>query len=201
MAETVDELVVKIKADVGQLNKQLSQIQAKSGTVGKQAGSNLATMGAGAAGASLGLKKMLGPLAGVGAIFAAGRLASSIADVGSRFEDLQDSLTLVFGGEQNAQQAFKQIKTFAQTTPFQIDDVTKAFIGLKSAGIEPTTDMLQTFADTASVATDTKGTFEALITFFQRSAAGGASLVELNRINDRGIDIFGRFLQLCKVIT
>ena len=189
---TVDELVVKIKADVGQLNKQLSQIQAKSGTVGKQAGANLATMGAGAAGASMGLKKMLGPLVGIGAIFAGGRLASSIADVGSRFEDLQDSLTLVFGGEQNAQRAFKQIKTFAQTTPFQIDDVTKAFIGLKSAGIEPTTDMLQTFADTASVATDTKGTFEALITFFQRSAAGGASLVELNRINDRGIDIFGR---------
>ena len=190
--QTVDELVVKIKADVGQLNKQLSQIQAKSGTVGKQAGSNLATMGAGAAGASMGLSKLLAPLASVGAIFAGGRLASSIASVGSRFEDLQDSLTLVFGGEQNAQQAFKQIKQFAQTTPFQIDDVTKAFIGLKSAGIEPTVDMLQTFADTASVATDTKGTFEALITFFQRSAAGGASLVELNRINDRGIDIFGR---------
>jgi hypothetical protein len=189
---TVDELVVKIKADVGQLNKQLSQIQSKSGTVGKQAGSNLATMGAGAAGASMGLSKMLTPLLSVGAVFAGARLAGEIATVGSRFEDLQDSLTLVFGGEQNAQQAFKEIKTFAQTTPFQIDDVTKAFIGLKSAGIEPTTDMLQTFADTASVATDTKGTFEALITFFQRSAAGGASLVELNRINDRGIDIFGR---------
>ena len=59
---TVDELVVKIKADVGQLNKQLSQIQAKSGTVGKQAGANLAAMGAGAAVAQMGAEISLGPL-------------------------------------------------------------------------------------------------------------------------------------------
>lgn len=192
MAKELDQLIIKIKADTKSLQASLKQIEGKIKTTGS---AGAAAFGAGAAGGGLAgmLKKVKGPaIAAAAAIGGIGIAAKKVLDAGSSFEDLTDSLNIVFGGAEEGAKAFEEVKRFAQTTPFQIDTATKAFIGLKSAGIDPTVDMLQTFADTASVATDQLGTFEALITFFQRSAAGGASLVELNRINDRGIDIFGR---------
>ena len=186
----IDNLIVRIKADTKSLQKSLKQIEGKIRVTGA---TGSAAFGMTGAGLGANLKKLKGPaIAAAGGITAIGVATSKILGVGSTFEDLRDSLDLVFGSAEAGQQAFDDILKFAQTTPFQIDTVTKAFIGLKSAGIEPNLHMLQTFADTASIATDQLGTFEALITFFQRSAAGGASLVELNRINDRGIDIFGR---------
>lgn len=180
---TLDELVVRIKADTKNLNASLTKLKSDLGGVDKKAK-------AAGGGAFAGLKgKAIAAAAAIGGITVA---LNKVAQSGMVFEDLKDSLDIVFGSAEAGDEALAKITNFAQTTPFQIDDVTKAFIGLKSAGIEPTVKMLQTFADTASIATDQKGTFEALVTFFQRSAAGGASLVELNRINDRGIDIFGR---------
>ena len=181
--QTLDELVVRIKADTKNLNASLTKLKSDLGGVDKKAK-------AAGGGAFAGLKgKAIAAAAAIGGITVA---LNKVAQAGMVFEDLKDSLDIVFGSAEAGDEALAKITNFAQTTPFQIDDVTKAFIGLKSAGIEPTVKMLQTFADTASIATDQKGTFEALVTFFQRSAAGGASLVELNRINDRGIDIFGR---------
>lgn len=186
----IDNLVVRIKADTKQLNASLKKLEGKIKVTGAAGGAAFGMAGGGLGGK---LKQVKGgAVAAAAAIAGIGIATKKVLDVGSTFEDLRDSLDLVFGGVDEGQKAFDDILKFAQTTPFQIDTVTKAFIGLKSAGIEPNLDMLQTFADTASIATDQLGTFEALITFFQRSAAGGASLVELNRINDRGIDIFGR---------
>ena len=183
---TLDDLIVRIRADTKSLNAALGRLK---GDLGGVSGKAKAT-GAATAGALAGIKGKA--LAAAAAVAGIGTAMNKVAQAGMVFEDLKDSLDIVFGSAQAGDKALAEITRFAQTTPFQIDDVTKAFIGLKSAGIEPTVKMLQTFADTASIATDQKGTFEALITFFQRSAAGGASLVELNRINDRGIDIFGR---------
>ena len=183
---TLDELVVRIKADTKSLNAALGKLKGDLGGVNNSAKGAAAGTGA----ALAGIKGKA--LAAAAAIAGIGVALNKVAQAGMVFEDLKDSLDIVFGSAEAGDKALAQITQFAQTTPFQIDDVTKAFIGLKSAGIEPTVKMLQTFADTASIATDQKGTFEALVTFFQRSAAGGASLVELNRINDRGIDIFGR---------
>ena len=190
MAKELDQLVIKIKADTKSLNASLKQLEGKIRVTGAAGG---AAFGAAGGGLAASLKKVKGPaIAAAAAIAGIALPMKGILAAGSSFEDLTDSLNIVFGSAEEGAKAFDEVKRFAQTTPFQIDTAAKAFIGLKSAGIEPTVEMLQTFADTASVATDQLGTFEALITFFQRSAAGGASLVELNRINDRGIDIFSR---------
>mgnify|MGYP003135809825 FL=1 len=103
------------------------------------------------------------------------------------FEDLKDSLDTVFGSMKAGDAAMKRVFDFAATTPFQVETATKAFIALKSVGIEPTNKMLQTFADTASVSVDQLGVFEALVRTVQRSAAGGLGLEELNMLSDRGI--------------
>ena len=103
------------------------------------------------------------------------------------FEDLKDSLDVVFGSMKDGDKAMKNILEFAQTTPFQIEEVTKAFIALRSVGIEPNRDMLQTFADTASTSIDQLGAFQALVRTVQRAASGGLGLEELNMLDDRGI--------------
>jgi len=181
----IDKLVIKIEADTKQLKSQLDQIQGKIRVTGAAGGAAFAGMAAG-------LSKIKGP-----AIAAAVGIAAIVlplkaaAGAGSQFEDLKDSLDSVFGSITAGDAAMQKIFTFAQTTPFQIEDATKAFIALKSAGIEPSMDMLQTFADTASVSVDQLGTFEALIRMVQRSASGGMGLEELNMISDRGIDVLG----------
>ena len=180
MAKTVDELIVEIKADTKDLNAKLRNIE---GTLGRtsQAGRGafvpmIASVGR--------LIPLLGAVAaGLGTISA----VRGIAQVGSEFEDLRDSLNTVFGSINAGQGALNRILTFAQTTPFQIEDVSRAFIQLKGAGIEPSMDMLQTFADTASTSVDQLGAFQAMVRLVSRSAAGGLGLEEINQLDDRGI--------------
>tara|TARA_R100001440_G_scaffold54406_1_gene74273 strand:- start:37095 stop:38747 length:1653 start_codon:yes stop_codon:yes gene_type:complete len=180
MAKTVDELIVEIKADTKDLNAKLRNIE---GTLGRTS-----QKGRGAFVPMIGSVRTLIPLlggvaAGLGGISA----VRGIAQVGSDFEDLRDSLNTVFGSVNAGQGAFNRILQFAQTTPFQIESVSKAFIQLKGAGIEPNMDMLQTFADTASTSVDQLGAFEAMIRLVSRSAAGGLGLEEINQLDDRGI--------------
>jgi len=185
MAKTVDELVIEIKADTKQLKKELKQIEGKIRTTGAAGGAAFGSMAGGLS------KVKGGAIAAVAGFAAMGIAISKVAQVGSGFEDLKDSLNQVFGSINAGDAALKQVMEFAQTTPFQIEDATKAFIQLKSAGIEPNMKQLQTFADTASVSVDQLGTFEALIRMVQRSASGGMGLEELNMISDKGIDVLG----------
>jgi len=177
----IDKLIVKIEADTKQLKSELDKIQGKIRVTGAAGGAAFAGLG-------VALKNLKGPalVAGAG-IAAIGASLIPIARVGSEFEDLKDSLDVVFGSMEAGSAAMDKVFQFAQTTPFQIEDATKAFISLKSAGIEPSMDMLQTFADTASTSIDQLGAFEALIRIVQRSAAGGMGLEEINQLDDRGI--------------
>lgn len=192
----IDDLVIQIKADTKQLQTQLNQIEGKLKVTGRAG--NMA-FGAAGAGMAAGMAKAkVGAVALAASLFAIGKGISTIAQVGMGFEDLKDSLDQVFGSVQKGDEALNKIFEFAQTTPFQIETATKAFIALKSAGIEPNMKMLQTFADTASVSVDQLGTFEALIRLVQRSAAGGMGLEELNMISDRGINVTGMLQERLK---
>ena len=188
MANKVDELIIQIKADTKQLKKELNKIEGKIKVTGATGG---AAFGMGAAGIGGKLKKLAGPLA-IGAVAVGmAKMTSVIAGVGSQFEDLKDSLDTVFGSIEAGDVAMQKVFDFAQKTPFQIETATKAFIALKSAGVEPSNRMMQVFADTASTSTDQLGVFEALVRTVQRSASGGLGLEELNMIMDRGIDVLG----------
>ena len=183
--KTIDQLVIEIKADTRQLKKDLNNIKGQLRTTGAAGGAAFGSMAASLS------KVKVGALAAVAGLVALGAAAKKVGQVGAGFEDLKDSLDQVFGSIESGDKAMNQIFQFAQTTPFQIETATQAFIALKSAGIEPSMDMLQTFADTASVSVDQLGTFNALIRVIQRSAGGGLGLEELNMIADRGIDVFG----------
>ncbi len=180
MATTVDQLIVEIKADTKDLQSQLRRLEGRIGSAGKTGSTAFVPM--------IGsMKSMLPIIAGVVAGLGAIGAVRGIAQVGSEFEDMRDSLNQVFGSIQGGERAFNNILTFAQTTPFQVEDVTRAFISLKGAGIEPSADMLQVFADTASTSVDQLGAFQAMVRLVQRSAAGGLGLEEINQLDDRGI--------------
>ena len=190
MANEIDKLIIRIEADTKQLKKELGKIEGKIKTTGAAGGAAFGAM----AGASTKLSGVLTKLAGPAAIGAVlvgiGKIGVASARAGMEFEDLKDSLDTVFGSIEAGDKQFNRILRFAQTTPFQIDTVTKAFISLGSVGIEPTSRMMQVFADTASVAVDQRGAFEALIRVVQRAEAGALGLQELNMLADRGIDVF-----------
>ena len=185
MSKPIDELVVQIRADTKKLQKDLKQVKGRLNATGAAGGAAFGGMAGSMTKAKGGALALIGALVGVGAS------VGKIAQVGMSFEDLKDSLNTVFGSIDAGDQAMQKILTFAQTTPFQIQDATKAFIALKSAGVEPSMDMLQTFADTASVSTDQLGAFQAMIRITQRAASGGLGMEELNMLMDRGIDVLG----------
>lgn len=117
-------------------------------------------------------------------------VTKSIVDVGARFQDLQNSLNVVFGSVEEGAKQFDRITDFASGTQFSVETLTQAFVQLKGAGVEPTDRLLKIFADTASVTTDQMGTFQAALDLVSRSTAGGLGLEDLNRLADRGIPVF-----------
>ena len=190
MATPIDELVIQIRADTKQLQKDLDKIKGKLKTTGTTGAASFAGASAASGVLAGSLSKLAGPVAIGAVIIGMTKLTAFSLRAGMEFEDLKDSLDTVFGSISAGDKQFDRILRFAQTTPFQIDTVTKAFISLGSVGITPTTRMMQVFADTASVAIDQKGAFEALIRVVQRAEAGALGLQELNMLADRGIDVF-----------
>lgn len=129
-------------------------------------------------------------VAGAFAAIGGTAILRSIINVGSTFQDLQNSLNVVFGSVEEGAVAFERVKDFAQNTQFSVETLTQAFVQLKGAGVEPTEELLLTFANTASVTTDQMGTFQAALDLVTRSTAGGLGLEDLNRLADRGIPVF-----------
>ena len=132
-------------------------------------------------------------VSGLGKAFVALGLGSLIVDIGktaSRFQDLQNSLNVVFGSVEEGAVQFQRVKTFAAETQFSVETLTSAFTQLKGAGIEPTNELLLTFADTASVVVDQMGAFQSMIDLVTRSTGGGLGLIELERLQNRSIPVY-----------
>jgi len=135
-------------------------------------------------GSSLGGLKTI--LAGV----VSGAALKGIIDTTARFQDLETTLSSVFGSAQKGGQAFAAIQKLSTKTQFGIEDLSNTFIKLAGAGIQPTEKLLQTFTDTAAVTTDQVGTLNAMTDLLSRTTQGGLGLEELNRLGDRGIPVF-----------
>ncbi len=181
MATTIDQLIVEIKAETKGIRRGLDDVNKK-----------LKKTNATAQKTTISFKGLSKSLAGLGLGLAALRFATFAARTAMEFEDLRISLNQVFGSIEEGEKAFDQVLDFAQRTPFQLETVSRAFIALKGAGIEPNIKQLQIFADAASTTTRQVEVFETFIRILQRSVAGGSvGLEELNQISDKGIDVFG----------
>ena len=85
----------------------------------------------------------------LGALFA-GFSFNAIKSTIVEFESLEASLRTVTGSVDNAKIAFDGLKRFAADTPFQLQELTQAYIKLASLGLEPSEDAIKSFGNTAS---------------------------------------------------
>ena len=89
--------------------------------------------------------------------------ASSIAALASSFSFLKDSISIageferfgsiletIEGSAKKAKESLKWVNDFAKTTPYELKEVTEAFVQMKSYGLKPLGDGLKTLGDTAA---------------------------------------------------
>ena len=167
------DIKVALELDSRQFDKNIAQSEAKVDKFSKNS--------------SAGINR-------VGAAFAAlggAALIKNIVEVGQTFQDLQTSLDFVTGSAEAGQDAFDNLTSLATQTQFGVEELVQTFIRLKGAGIEPTNDLLLTFADTASLAQDQLGVLTSLTELFARGATKGKlELEDFNKIAERGVDVF-----------
>jgi hypothetical protein len=102
-----------------------------------------------------GASSLSGPLTAAGAGLAAlvtGATvgAGAIIKQGATFESLRTQLTTLYGDAGKAEEAFAGIRDFAKRTPFEVEELTEAFIALKTRGVNPTNEVLTGLGDLAS---------------------------------------------------
>tara|TARA_R110000751_G_scaffold76247_1_gene153574 strand:+ start:34112 stop:36766 length:2655 start_codon:yes stop_codon:yes gene_type:complete len=127
--------------------------------------------------------EILGAL-GVG--FSVAQIASGIAEVNTQFQDMQTALKVATGSVAAADAAFADLRVFAKETPFQLSEVTTAFVRLKNLGLDPSVDALTAYGDLSSsfdgksimdfieaVADATTGEFERLKEFGIKASSQG----------------------------
>lgn len=132
---TVDQLVIEIRAETKKLRRSLDNVNKKLKNTEKTSKKTNSS-----------LKKMGGIIGTIG--FAA--LGANLVGTIRKFEDLEATLRAVTGSAKAAAKAFEVVRAFTSSTTFQVDEVARAFITLKQAGIVPTSDVLRDFGNFAA---------------------------------------------------
>ena len=111
-----------------------------------------------------------------------GYLAKDILDTNRQMEMLRASLTSVTGSIESGKDAFKFVQQFAVDTPFEVQDLTKAFITLKNFGIQPTTQVMQAISDQASKLGASTETLNSIVLQDRKSTRLNSSHIPLSRM-------------------
>ncbi len=156
------EALDKFTAPLAAFNAKIAQSTAGLRTLGSRLG---------AVGRESGLSALWGAGAGVGKRFDAvaseatalgGKLAlvggalgfgfkKGFVDVASQFEKFETILTtLNLGDKGKSKKEMGWISDFAAKTPYELAEVTDAFVKLRSFGLEPMNGLLQTLGDTSA---------------------------------------------------
>lgn len=88
--------------------------------------------------------------AGGAAVAAGGFALFDLFKTASQFEQYQIMLEGMMGSSAKGKAAMNWISTFAAETPFELDQVTSAFMKLKNAGLDPTNGSLLAAGDAAA---------------------------------------------------
>jgi len=128
------------------------------------------------------LSKLAG---GLFAGFSVAQFAGKLVSVQREFDVLNSALITITGSSAKAENEFEWIKSFAAETPYSLSEVTKAFIKLKTLGLDASKESLTSYGNTASamgksldqmieaVADASTGQFERLKEFGIRAKQNG----------------------------
>ena len=172
---TVEELNVKITADVADLKKDLAKME--KAIKGSSKKSEASMSGA--------MKKIGGAVAGAFAVQGIISFSQKIIEVRSEFERFEAVLTNTLGSSGEARLALLDIKEMASRTPFSVAQLSDSFVKLTNYGLMPTMEAMRQYGDLASavgkdfgqlaeaVADATTGEFERLKEFGIRASKEG----------------------------
>lgn len=133
----VDELVALLGYDLEgeenlhRFNKSLDGVQKKAAAVGAALGKMAAVAGAAVA-------------TGLTA------LGFSVLNTAAQFEKYGATLETIEGTQEKAQAALDWITDFAKTTPYEVDELTRAFVKLRQYGMDPMNGSMTVLGDTAA---------------------------------------------------
>ena len=130
MATVIDDLLVNLgfDADTTGAHQFSASLNNVLGTIGKISGAVALASGA-----------------------VAGFLGKGILDTASEFEQFETQLTTIEGSADKARKSLDWIADFGAKTPYDISQVTEAFVKLKSYGLDPIKgNLLESLGNTAS---------------------------------------------------
>lgn len=84
--------------------------------------------------------------AGVGGYF----FKTQLLDTAAEFENYEAVLKVVEGSSEKARKSLNWVSDMAAKTPYELAEVTEAFVKLRSYGLDPTNGLLKTLGDTSS---------------------------------------------------
>lgn len=142
-----DEVIVSLRADISDIQKDLNTIRGQMSGISNQAEQT----GKKTESAIGGAMKSIGPQ--ILAAFSVGALISfgkQILQVTGEFQKLEAVLTNTLGSRGQAQQTLKQIQEFAAKTNFGVQELTASYVKLANQGFKPTINEMRKLADLAN---------------------------------------------------
>ncbi len=136
MSKQLQKLIVTLEAESSKLTSQLDKSNKRLKRWENKAGKSVDNV----------KKAFVGLAAAVGI----GAIAKSVFTTVASFEKMEASLKTVTGSAKNAADAMGLIQKFTAQTPFQVSEVTSAFIKLKALGLKPSEEALKSYGNTAS---------------------------------------------------
>ena len=172
---TVEELNVKVTADISDLKRDLARMEgAVKGSAKKSEGAMTA-----------GMKRIGGAIAAAFSVQAVIGFSKAVIEVRSEFEKFEAVLTNTLGSAGAAKLALLDIKDMAARTPFSVAELSGAFVKLTNYGLQPSMEAMRQYGDLASsvgkgfdqlaeaVADATTGEFERLKEFGIKASKQG----------------------------
>ncbi|MDF1691776.1 MAG: tape measure protein [Zhongshania sp.] len=130
----------------------------------------------------------IGSVAAFFGIREAVRGITGIVEVGGDFEILQARLEALTGSAEAGEEAFAWIKDFTKNTPFQLNEVTDAFIRAKAFGLDPMNGTLQAVADQAAKTGGGIETLNGIVSALgQAYSKGKLQTEEMLQLIERGV--------------
>lgn len=106
-------------------------------------------------------------------------VATKVFEVSAKFETLNAQLKTATGSAAGASLAFDSLQQFAKETPYELSEVVGAFIKLKNLGLDPSSEALRSYGNTASALGKTLNDMI--------EAVADASVGEFERLKEFGI--------------
>ncbi|WP_066016824.1 tape measure protein [Endozoicomonas atrinae] len=95
-------------------------------------------------------RRFAGLIAAGAGLYTIKRGIESILTTGDKFERLSVQLEAIMGSMVEGERALAWIKDFTRNTPFQLEEVSEAFVRLKAFGLDPMNGSMQAIVDQAS---------------------------------------------------